>query len=438
MAVHTPQDKTPYRYASARIALFVYLIVFILMSAVGWGLEIAGRAGVGNVSTDYSALFHPQEDFRDHAAYGDVTDLADRTIHLSAAALRRPGAVPFPYPPAAAFLFKFFNHAFRNGAAAYLCCFGLIALIAVVLVARRLGRAQRLAWAVLFLTAGLGSAQIFCANRGNLELFSTSFAAAGVALFLAGFGWAAAVAIGLAMCVKPFPAILLLLFLWRRQWAQAGVALGVFLALSIVALHVLGPSVGAASKIIAACWGDYFNQQVVVLNIVQELKTDHSLMDAVKLVLWRLLGDDFLNVKLTDSDLPIWARLDLWVRFFELFAVCTVGCVAWFFRRRPVVHQVFALVLLMLLLPYISAEYTLMLLYLPCAVLLIRISRDEWTASTRQMVTLAVLLALLFAPLNALGIYAGVVKTLLLLGLFFFITVVPGTSGRNAVKKARL
>ncbi|SEC54312.1 glycosyltransferase 87 family protein [Terriglobus roseus] len=413
------------RRASARLALRLYVIAFVLLSVIGWGLEIAGRADVGDVSIDHSALFHPEEDFRDHAAFGDLTDVKERTVHLSAAALRKPDAVAFPYPPASAFLFKFFNQGFRNGVAAYLCCFGLIAIIAILLVAIRMGRALPLAWAALAVTVLLGSAQIFCANRGNLELFSATFAAAGLGLFLGGFGWAAAVLIGLAMCVKPFPAALLLLFLWRRQWAQAAVALAVCLVLSISALYILGPSVAAAGKIILACWGDYFYQQVLVLNIVQELKTDHSLMDAVKMLLWRLLGDDSLAVRLTDSDLPVWARLDLWTRFFEVFAILAVTGTAWYFRRKPILNQVFALVLLMLLLPYISSEYTLMLLYLPCAVLLLWISRDEWAASTGQMVLLALPLAMIFAPLNVVGVYSGVVKTLLLLGLFGYIAVVP-------------
>jgi hypothetical protein len=413
------------RHASARTALRWYLIVFVLLSAIGWGIEIAGRADVGDVSADYSALFHPEENFQDRATYGDLTDLKGRTVHLSAAALRQPDAVAFPYPPAAALLYRLFNQGFSNGVVAYLSCFSLIAVIAVVLVAIRLGRAHPLAWIALFVTALLGSSQIFCANRGNFELFSTTFAAAGLGLLLGGFGWAAAVLVGLAMCVKPFPAALLLLFLWQRQWAKAALAVGVCITVSIVALHTLGPSVGAAGKIILACWGDYFQQQVLVLNIVQELKTDHSLMDALKVVLWRLLGDDFLNVKLTDSDLPVWARLDLWVRLVEVFAVVAGGCVAWFFRRRPALNQIFALLLMMLLLPYISAEYTLMLLYLPCAVLLLWISRDEWAASTRQMVTLALLLAMILAPLNVFGVYSGIAKTILLLSLFSFIAIVP-------------
>ncbi|AFL87814.1 Protein of unknown function (DUF2029) [Terriglobus roseus DSM 18391] len=420
-------------------ALRWYLIVFVVLAAMGWGLEIAGRADVGDVSIDHSALFHPEEDFHDRAAFGDLTDVKDRTVRLSAAALHKPGFVAFPYPPAAAFLFKFFNQGFSNGPAAYLCCFGLIAVVAVGLVAMRLGRGQRLALAVLLTTALLGSSQIFCANRGNLELFSGTFAAAGLGLFLGGFGWAAAVAVGLAMCVKPFPALLLLLFLWRRQWAQAALAIAVCVLVSTAALYVLGPSVPAAAKIILTCWADYFNQQVVVLNIVQELKTDHSLMDAVKLVLWRVLGDDFLDVKLTDSDLPVWARLDLWVSFFEVFAVFAAAFVAWFFRRGPVLNQVFALVLLMVLLPFISSEYTLMLLYLPCAVLLVRMSQGGWAGSPRQMATIAVLLALLFAPLNVLGVYAGLAKTVLLLGLFGFVARVPlgdSAEGRHLLKDA--
>jgi hypothetical protein len=413
------------RSASIRAALLCYLIIFITLSAVGWGIEIAGRAEVVDVSTDYSALFHPFEDFHDGAAFGDFADMADRTVHLSAGSLRRPGAVSFPYPPASAFLMKLLNHGYARGAVAYLVCFAFIATLAVFLVARRLGRAQPLTWVVLFVTVLLGSPQIFCANRGNLEIFSSAFAAGGLALFLGDYAWIAAVSIGLAMCVKPFPAVLLLLFVWRKQWAHVALALGVCLTVSVTALHFLGPSVGAAGKIIAACWGDFFQQQVLVLNILPELKTDHALMDAVKVVLWRVLGDDSLDLKLTDSDLPVWARLDLWARFFEIFAVCASICVAWFFRSKPVLNQIFALVLLMLLLPYISAEYTLMLLYLPCTVLLVQFSRNEGVKSPGMGIAVAVLLALLFAPLNVSGIYEGAVKTLVLLALFCFISVVP-------------
>jgi hypothetical protein len=47
--------------ASARIALGLYRVVFVLLSAIGWSMEIAGGADFGDVSTDHSALFHPEK-----------------------------------------------------------------------------------------------------------------------------------------------------------------------------------------------------------------------------------------------------------------------------------------------------------------------------------------------------------------------------------------
>jgi len=411
------------REVATRIALRYYLFLFMFVAALGWGLEWAGHRG-WDVSINQSAFFHPTEDWVDHFAYGDLTDLAARTAHLSGPGLRKPGDVPFPYMPACALIVYALNHVTGHAAAVYLGLFAVAVLVALVLVIRRMGGRHMLAWPVLVLTALFGSAQIFCANRANVELFSCSLTAGGLALFLAGSPWAAAVMLGLAMSVKPFPALLLLLFLWRKQWAQAVAAVAVCGVVTVAALFVVGPTVPVAWHAITACWGDYFQQQVLVLNIMQELKTDHSLMDAVKLVIWQVSpGIDLQDEKLTAAyhGLSLWYRLDLWARFFQLVSVVAAGWVAVKFAKRPVMNQVFALVLLMLLLPYISSEYTLMILYLPCSVLLLWMSRDAWVATERQMVFAAVAFALLFAPLNVLGVFAGFVKCSLLLAVLCFV-----------------
>jgi hypothetical protein len=386
---------------------------------LGWGIEIAGRCGVPWVSTDFSALFHPDNNFHDANAFTDLTDFADRTAHLTGPGLRQPGDAPFPYPPAAAFLFRFFNHAFAEPEAAYLWSFALCALAATCMVSWRIGPRRPLAQAVLWVTALLGSSQIFCANRGNLEWMHSAAAAAGLALFLGGAGWAAAVIIGLAMSIKPFSALLLLLFVWRRAWMQGALACMVCLFVSGVSLHFLGPSVPEVWRALSACWADYYHQQVVTLNILQVLKTDHSLMDTVRILLWRfgLHGGAPPQMELVaGSGVPLMLRLDLWAKVFQEVAIAAVLWALVRFRRMPALSQVFALVLLMLLLPYASSEYTLMLLYLPAAVLLVR-GEVRWD--------MAVMLALVFAPLNVFGVFAGALKAALLVGILCRVVVRP-------------
>jgi len=403
-------------------ALRWYLSVFLLLALVGWGTEILGRAGVRWVDGDYSALFHPSSQFGDVSAFTDLTDFAARMKYLSGNTLRE-GIAPFPYPPAAAFVFRFFL-GFGDPAEAYLwgfgACFG-VAVVAAMWACRRCTTARGPACAAVGATLLLGSPAIFCANRGNLEWVNWAPAVLAVCLWLRGRTWSAAVALALAMSVKPFPALFLLLFLWKRQWRQAALAVALCAGVSAAALWALGPDIATAARGVGDGWQAYALLYVRTVRVEQELRFNHSLMDMVKVPIWFVLDHRQYDPRelAAASGVPWWARLDWWARAAEAVAGCAVAWVWWRFGEMPTLNRIFALTLLLLLLPFASAEYTLMLLYLPWALLLLAMTSVPWEASRGTMLRLLLPCAALFSPLNFLSCFTGFAKTLLLLWLLW-------------------
>jgi drug/metabolite transporter superfamily protein YnfA len=113
----------------------------------------------------------------------------------------------------------------------------------------------------------------------------------------------------------------------------------------------------------------------------------------------------------------------------------------------PLLNQLTALGVTATLLPPNARDYTLLHLYVPFGALLVFLTREvaegKATFSKASMFALAVIYALLFAPLTFLRVYAADGKLLLLLALLFVVARSPMHSvyfddaGRDAANAPR-
>jgi len=94
-----------------------------------------------------------------------------------------------------------------------------------------------------------------------------------------------------------------------------------------------------------------------------------------------------------------------------------IASAAWYFWKKPVLNQLFAIVLIMVITPPVSFDYTLMSLWLPCGALLIALIRGE----VRRAALFLIPLAILFTPQSYIRVglipYGGQLKALLALFL---------------------
>jgi hypothetical protein len=99
------------------------------------------------------------------------------------------------------------------------------------------------------------------------------------------------------------------------------------------------------------------------------------------------------------------------------------------FRKKFVLNQTFAIVLVILLLAPVSADYTSWLLYLPFSVWVYWLVRDVTVGAVnvtlRSILAIGLPLAILFTPQNYVGYSAGTLHTLLLFFLLAVAAVVP-------------
>jgi len=117
---------------------------------------------------------------------------------------------------------------------------------------------------------------------------------------------------------------------------------------------------------------------------------------------------------------PCYQLLSLLILGFSMFRV----------RHLPILNQILALSVLMVLIPPINFDYTLISIYLPWAMLLYALSKPGCQFGARIAAVIMVLCAIIFTsqyylvvgPWNELG---GQVKTLALLGLLFISWACP-------------
>ena len=320
---------------------------------------------------------------------------------------------PFMYPAPVAVLYRLFFRIPVHPLLAFLLT-GLAGFVAAGLLFGRLLRRRgvRAADAYLFPFAVMLSAYPFwfAAKQANMEILIWVAVTAGLVLFLAGRGYSAAVCFGIATSLKIYPFVYFGLLLARRQYRQIALGLATAVTVTLASLRVVYPDVRTSWRMTNA-GVDHF-RTMYMLHRRPEIGADHSLFALFKTVVDPLPPAHLLSVYL---------------------AVAAVSGVVLYFvriRRLPVWNQILCLTLASILLPPTSFEYTLLHLFVPFAMYtLLLVGYERVGRAAPHVYFVLACFFLLFGFLAEIIfndiIYAGQVKSVVLLALFGFALAVP-------------
>ncbi len=335
---------------------------------------------------------------------------------------------PFMYPAAAVPVYQLFYAAAPHVVAAYLS-FSLGALLlAAVLVGQALvQRGIEVGAAASYVGLSLLCAYPiwFALTQANIEIVLWALLAGGVALYWHGRGYSAAVCFGLAAALKIYPALFLVLPLYRKRWGQTVVGAALAVAYSFLSLWYVGPTLSQASSGIATGLERFRN--LYMLRVREETGVDHSLF-----TLYKVPFRDHVARGRFPEALPLY-----------LGAMALLVLVLLFTRVRklPLSNQLAFCVVVCVLLPPTSFEYTLLHL-LTLTALLLMLLLDAARAGKRVPGLLPALtcctIGLMFLPeliYNGNQI-DGQIKSLVLVVLLFIVLRYPFSSGYTAQTQA--
>jgi hypothetical protein len=421
-------------------ALHLYLGVMVAFLVGSWVIYLR------HATFDRRPLFASSDEF------GDLFWYQLKTLHLqhSSAALGR-GIPIFAYSPPAAFLwhllFMFPGHRFIP----YLTLVVLLALALTIVGTSAIGIKGRLGSAgvdAIRLTALLGWPLFYVIDRGNLEGIVWAVTGTGLCFLLRGKSRAAAVCIGLAASIKPFPLAFAVLLVLKRKYREATLAIMITAVLVLAAYIGIGPNPWKAYQDLKPGFHLYNRIYLQTIRPVDEVRLSHSILDGSKLLAaiihTRSVHPSVLNEQIArlGSIEAGWAPVRLLASVYPLMALLLFGTAVNCARSMPTLNQVTIFALCATLLPPNSFEYTLLNLYVPFGAFVVFLVRDVATGYTtlrsRILFAIVTIYGLLFAPLSFLRVYAGVAKLLLLILLLVLIIRTPMPSAYFAAERDQL
>ena len=217
---------------------------------------------------------------------------------------------------------------------------------------------------------------LFCLDRGNLEIYVFLAMAAAVFLLERGKSLAGAAFLALAIAVKGYPAVFLLLFLKRKDWRAALLACG--LAGALVLAPLLLYKGGFAANLTGLRHNmDFFFHRYALDNY--DYTHNSSLFNLERIGSYILYG---------------WQDRSFMLRMFNLAALLLGGGAAYYIWRKENLlwKQVALLVCATVLLTPASNDYKLIALFLPLWLFINESARSRFDGAY------AVILALLLVP----------------------------------------
>ena len=225
--------------------------------------------------------------------------------------------------------------------------------------------------------------------RGNIEGLMWIPVCAGAALFARRRYSAAGAAFGVACCLKPFPVLWFALLARHRRYKAVVAGLVTGALLTLASLMAIDPNPLRAYRRIKGP-DTFFVNYVVAFHPMEEMFGDHSLFQSIKTIA-RVVRNGGLHFGPTEymfhgNDPLAWKLYHFYLPVAAVLGLATV----WKVWKMPVLNQIFALVCVTNVLPYVSGDYTLMLLLVPMGFFLIFLLED--VATGRASISLGRLL----------------------------------------------
>ncbi len=369
------EDTTPRRLAEADVykGLKIYVITLLVLTAVAW--TIVGIRGV-MLHEPYprNTLF-----FNPEVRFSDFLDLSERVPHLGEPHILSrtdikttyPYPAPYPYPAASFYVFIFFVRLFPNPLAAYLT-FVLIAFFtATALLSLHVYRMtpKKLPQIAVWATLLLGFPLMFLLDRGNIEAVIWVLILLGIAAYTRNRFPASAILWAIAASMKIFPGLLFVLFLAKRKYAMFALAVAASVAFAVLALAGIGPTIREAAADSSKS-ATFLKEGYIAVRTAPEF--DHSLLAAVKQVIhvYVHVSRSFSGepdtveavTRRTNHEHHAFERV---VRLYTLLIPLGALLLYWIrLRHMPILNQFMAYMILCILLPYVSGDYTLVYVYL--------------------------------------------------------------------------
>ena len=428
------------------IALRVYVYVLASALVFSW------------ISYSLYPSFDRRPFFAKNDEFMDLLNYIGKTAHLrhSSAALGQ-GFPTFAYSPPSAFLWHalFLVHAHPLWpyiilvvlAAFILATVGIRACSAVAPSGDTAsGVVRLLAMEAIALTALMGWPLWYAADRGNLEGLTWALSGGALCFFLGRRYRAAAVCIGLAACIKPFPLAFCALLLLRRRYWETALAAGITVALILAACIGIEPNPWKAYQDLKPGFGFYSKVYVQSIRPPDEVRFSHSILDGLKLgavilearkfnptalnkAIQRTSGEDLASRNANPAEFKSWPTGRALAKIYPFIALAVFAALVFCARGMPALNQITILGIAAATLPPNAFEYTLLNLYVPFGALVIFLTAElaRGRAALTRITLFAILsvYALLFAPLTFLRTYAGVTKLLLILLLLAFFIRTP-------------
>ena len=306
----------------------------------------------------------------------DFTIYHDRFQHFHTPAFWDVYEYPFTYPAPLAVLYAALYqipHALRYYLVAYVA-----AVVSAAMILRRALTERGIANASAIVFTGA----LFILNYPLRTLFESANTE-GIVAILVAFGlynvlrercYLGGALIALAGTMKIFPFILLALLLSKRRYREFAIALSFAFLVNLTSLAIVGPTIAQAQRHITD--GIHYVQVTFIYSVNPAAVTfNHSLFTLVKFPVVALRRHFHPLVIHTHADWLVRAAAEraLLNTTFTVYVVlaATFGVVTYFLwiRRLPILNQVLALTICALLLPPLSADYTLLHLLFPCALL---------------------------------------------------------------------
>jgi hypothetical protein len=413
--------------------LAIYVLLLCATTALAWGVYLGkGRPEL------YRPLFASSDRFR------DLTNYSDKMAHLSeGGAVLGAGLPVFNYPAPAAYVYAFFLQGFpHHPVRAYLSILAAGLVFGAVLLWKGAQRSTSWWFAAAIITTGvLGFPLVFTADRGNLEGAVGLVLGTGLVLFVMRRFYWAAMCIGVAASIKPFPGLFFLLLLRKKRYRELTIGLAAGACSTLLALSALGPTPIAAYKGLQPGVKRYYSSYIMQIRDREESRFAHSIMDSFKSIAFESV-QVYRKHRLNSAEVEAQSTLpDTYIapaqintaptgysgRFRAVFLLSmllgAIGILYTILRvfKMPCVNQMILVSVAITLFPPVAAEYTLLHLYVPLGLFLIFLTRDVGTGNVefaqRHVLTVLSLFAFLLAPITFFGRFAGDVQMLLLLCL---------------------